>query len=106
MYCSFITCVTVTSVGQHLATYFAEWQIMSCSAYATILFWVVTTQTHVALMKVQTVFPFSQTNFSNCLYCTFTECRSKSRKNCCWGCFLSDEIVNKPVDNEKDAFIV
>lgn len=39
VYCSFITCrVTVTGVGQHLATYFAEWQkantIMSFSTYA------------------------------------------------------------------------
>lgn len=39
VYCRFITCcVTVTIVGQHLATGFAEWQkaniIMSCSTYA------------------------------------------------------------------------
>lgn len=39
VYCSFITCcLTVNIVGQHLATYFAEWQkantLMSCSTYA------------------------------------------------------------------------
>lgn len=83
VYCSFITCcLTVNIVGQHLATYFAEWQkantLMSCSTYAGnvgieqlncfVFFYYEINQTRVALIWVQSVFLCHQSKFTRSLY--------------------------------------